>query len=179
MNEYEKEANILKGQDMAEKQAIKEKLGVDWKDGQEVKLYQKEKHSEERKRELDRVVPSRVCPCCKRRIWLDKLWVITRGGQAYCRSCYYCKVNPNTEKIVGSFITETSVRFNIDSWKLKSLRVKSGIGFKAFADLMGWTDAYQYRIENGQIKSLRAEVVDKMLDVFDDVGVVMANNDYL
>lgn len=176
VNEYEKEADILKGQEMAEKQLEKEDKGCDWSNPEEVKLHLAEVHSKEREKRLDRIVPNRICPCCKRRIWLDKMWVVTTGGQAYCRSCYHCKINPCKDNITGSFITEVVIKYEINGWKLKALRGKGEIGAIAFADKMGWSRTYLYRVENNQIKTLTADVVERMLDVFDELGVVVMNS---
>ena len=172
VNEYKTEADILKGLEMAKKSSEHEQ--VDWNSEEERKLYLSEQYIKDREKKLDRLTPNRVCPCCKRKIWLTRMWVVEEG-KAFCRSCYYCKVHPNKEVVIGGFLKEVVVRFEIDGWKLRAMRMKCGVGATAFAARMGWSRTYLYRVEGGYIKTLNHIVVDNMIDVFDSFNIKMIN----
>lgn len=178
MKEYEIEKSTLDGLTMADKQLDKDRNnGCDWKNDQEKALYLAEQHAKERCKRLDRLVPNRICPMCKRKVWMDRMWVITKSSQAFCRSCYYSRVNNDKDVVVvGGFLGEVLVRFEIDGWKLRAMRIKSGVGATAFADRMGWSRTYLYRLEGGYIKSLDKEIVERMIDVFDSFGIVVVES---
>jgi hypothetical protein len=170
VNEFKKEKDILKGVEKAEQDAKKEKK-CDYKDKREVRLARKEDRDSERKKLLDSIVSGRVCPKCRNRIWSDRSWVI-EGRIAICRSCFYSKEGiVDDGKVRGGFINRVLIRVEVNGWKVMQLRVKAGVGIKAFADRMGYSKAYQYQVENQGFRSMTLERVEKMMKVFEEIGV--------
>ena len=168
MDEFKKEKEILNGISASEKLVERK---CDWHSGEEISLMRREQREKERGLLLDSVVPSRVCPSCKRRIWLDSCWVI-KSKLAICRSCFHSRgKHIDDGRIVGGFIERVVIRVEINGWKIKTLRGKVGVGIQSFADRMGWTRSYQQQLESGKMKTIGKDAVENLINVFEEIGV--------
>ncbi len=173
MNEYDKEKDILVGLEQAEKVLGNKRL--DWTDTSEVKLLRSESRVKERKVVLDRIILSRVCPSCRRKIILDSHWVIEKN-LAWCRSCFHSSHKKEEGEISGSIIKEVLVRVHFDGWRIKTLRYNAGVGALAFAKKCGWTAGYQEQIERNSMKSLSLDSITIIMEVFEDIGVIITDS---
>lgn len=168
MKEFQKEKDILDGLEQAEKVGNK----CDWKNEQDISIMRSEKYKTSRKVLLDKIVPTRVCPSCRRRIYLESSWVVTKDSLVICRSCFHSRKGvSDKQEVSGGFLKEPIIRFSYDGWKIKSLRERGGVGVNSFADKMGWSKKYQYEIESGDVRSLSLEVVERLIKVFESFGV--------
>lgn len=176
MKEFEKEKNILKGIEKAESV---EKRSVnkicDWADDQERAILRSDKQMSERKKQLDIIVPTRVCPSCKNKIFHDSYWVVV-DNLAWCRSCFHSNHKVVDGEVRGSIITKVIFRVEYDGWKIKTLRHKMGVGAYAFSLKCGWTKGYQEQIECNTQKSLSLETINKIIQVFEDIGVKIVDS---
>lgn len=176
MNEYDKEKQVLDGIDSAKKaeDRIKKKV-CDWDDESEVSLKRAEERKEERKRVLDAIVPDRVCPKCKTKIFLDSYWVV-KDGLAWCRSCFHSFSNKDDGEIFGSIVKKVVVRVEIDGWKIRALRGRANIGINIFAAEMGWTVVYQDQIERGKQKTVTLDVFERIVKAFKKHGAEVTDS---
>lgn len=172
-NVFKTAKGILDGVEMAEDlDETKSNTKCSWQDPEDVLIKRAEDRRTERRRLLDSIVGrGRICPNCRRKVWADSSWVI-KDGIALCRSCFHLGKKRDEETVRGSFVVgEAIVRFEIDGWQIMKLRESSGIGLEAFANRMGWTKGYQSQIENRKGRTMAMDVVVKMIDIFEDVGV--------
>lgn len=174
MNEFKKAKEILEGNKKIE--GIQEKLDekvCDRSDKMDISVMRRDSIVEKRKKILDNIIPGRICPSCKRRIYLDSSWFVKEKERfAICRSCYSVKNVKSDGEVVGGFINGAPIiRFPVDGWKIMKLREKVGVGIKAFASKVGWTKAYQYQIERGSCVILSIESVERIISVFEEIGV--------
>lgn len=171
MNEFKKEKDIIIGLEKAEKVKLRK---CDWKDGREVSIMKAEEYRVSRKLILDKIVPTRVCPSCRRRIYLESSWVV-KDDLAICRSCFHSRGVRDKDKISGGFLKNPIIRFEYDGWKIRSLRERAGVGINSFADRMGWSKKYQYEIERGDVRSLSLEIVERLIEVFESFGIIITD----
>ncbi len=178
VNEYRKEKQALEGLEQAEAaKKRKDEQVCDWSNAEEVSLYRAEKRLAERELLLDSIVPTRVCPNCKRMIWLDSSWVVDKR-LAVCKSCSSLSRRRGGEEEKerrGSIGLKASVRFEIDGWKVRSLRERVGVGANSFAQKMGYSRSYQWQLENNKVKSLSLELAEKFISVFEELGVEISD----
>lgn len=176
MNEFEKEKNILDGIEAEKKIKLNK---VDWKNSEEVSIMKADKTAGIKRRLLDRAVPTRVCPRCRRRIIADSSWVI-KNDIVICRSCSLVGDKRDEDEKRGGFIIgEATIRFPFDGWQIRVLRERAGVGLHSFAERMGWGISYQTDIETNRVKCLRLEVVEKMIGVFEDIGITISDSLYI
>lgn len=141
----------------------------DWDDDEDVLLYRRQSYAKDRRRTLDRLVPSRICPSCSRNIWSSRSWVVNRRRtEAICRSCFFAA--KGDDELTP--ILETVIRCRVDGEALRIARERAGISQKTFADEMGWSQSYQTKLESGSVVSVSIEVADQLLQVLNDWGVV-------
>jgi len=173
MKEFEREKDILNGVERAKdiQQKDKSKL-CDWQDEEDKALLRQDSRVAERKRVLDVIVPTRVCPSCHRRIFMDSHWVVEKK-LAWCRSCFHSNHKVSDDEVSGSIITRVVLRVEFDGWKIKTMRHKMGVGAQAFADKCGWTKPYQEQIERNAMKSLSLEAITTIIQVFENLGVII------
>lgn len=177
MNEFQNEKDTLKGLDIAKsvEKRSKEKI-CDWADEQDRRIMKADERFEQRSKELDIIVPTRICPSCQRRIYFDSSWVID-GKLAWCRSCFHGQHKEKSgDGVSGSIIKKVLIRVEFDGWGIKVLRGRAGIGMYAFAMRCGWTKAYQYNIEKDIMKTLSWGSITKIIQVFEDLGVVITDS---
>ncbi len=174
MNEYKEEKDILIGLEQAKKVEERSKNKVcDWADEKELAILRADKRAEERKRELNAIVPTRVCPSCKRKIYIDSHWVVV-DKLAWCRSCFHSQHKvEDKEEVSGKIIKNVIIRLEFDGWEIKILRDKVGVGVYAFADRCGWTKVYQEQIERNSMKTLSLGSILRIMRVFEDIGVTI------
>ena len=169
MDEFKKEKDILDGQKKIDKVLPRK---CDWRDAREVSLMKAAEYKRERKVLLDKIVPTRVCPSCRKRVYLESSWVV-KGSIAVCRSCFHSRSKDDVDEMYGGFLGNPIIRFEFSGWKICCLREKAGIGIQSFADKMGWSRKYQYEIERGDVRSLSLETVEKLIKTFESFGVIV------
>lgn len=147
----------------------------EWDDPAEVALYARIARSSERNAQLDKLVKNRVCPVCECLKIHSRSWVINKEGtEAICRACFY-RCNPpgdvdKTSKIDVSIFSEKHVRYRVDHSKFTRARSVIRIGVAEFARNAGWSTSYQYKLEDGSVKTISADVADVILEVFARFG---------
>lgn len=87
-----------------------------------------------------------------------------------------------TKKIVKETIPSTElfgkiVRFTVNHQLLAGLRMKYDISAKEFAVRMGWSQAYQSKLESGQILSVDRDTMLKIGETLESFGIVLAIED--
>jgi hypothetical protein len=90
------------------------------------------------------------------------IWDYYPEAKAVCRGCH----NKLTHK--GSYetsVVKTVAKVTIDADWLVSEREKLGVSQRKFAQLAGWSRAWQYKLESGFLKSVDREVQDKIKQV--------------
>lgn len=171
MDEYKKEKDILAGIEDAEAvHAAGEDRKCDWNDPQDISIMRADERRLERKLNLDRIVPKRICPACRNRIFGDSSWVI-EGDKAWCRSCYQSRGQIDDGKKECSLFQGIVVRVKIDGWKIKIMRKSMGVGQQAFAARMGWSANYQNQVEGSKVRTVTLEVAERLVGVFEDIGI--------
>lgn len=176
MKEFQNEQDILEGVKKAEKVERRDKGKVcDWGDEREKSILKSERNAAERRRTLDIIIPSRVCPSCKRKIWMDSHWVV-KDKLAWCRSCFRSQHKEVREEVLGSIINRIVIRVEFDGWRIKLLRHDAGVGTYAFSTRCGWSKAYQEQIERDSMKTLSLESITTIIQVFEDIGVTITDS---
>jgi len=65
---------------------------IDWKNPLEKVEYLRERKRERRRELLNKMVPTRICPCCGDGPILEsRSWVI-KNGKAVCRTCHWKQI---------------------------------------------------------------------------------------
>ena len=68
-------------------------------------------------------------------------------------------------------IFETVLYFKIDATDLCRKRINNGKTVRQFADLVGWTPDYQYKLENGSVLKIGQEAMGDLVMAFDRLDV--------
>lgn len=143
----------------------------DWDDPVDVRAYRQEERSRIRNEILDRVIPTRKCPCCSQLKLESSSWVISANcKKAICRSCYFRKWPVKTVNSPERLFVEER-RFAVDGLTVKKLREAIGVSNREFARRAGWSRTYQGRLEKGEFRTVSNDTASTILKVFEELGI--------
>ena len=157
------------------KSQVKEKFKrCDWADATDVAFYVQDMRSEERKRVLDELVPKRICPYCSNLKINSKSWVVSKDKKkAMCRGCFMRKV-PDRKLVASSRVDlqifTPQLRYRVDGHKIMLARSRADVSAYEFASHAGWASSYQYKLEDGTVRTVSAESAETILEVLARFG---------
>lgn len=169
-NEFAAAKAVLTAHDKA-METLRRELAekCDWDDPEDVAVYRSSVRSKDRAKILDLLVPSRACPYCFKVHTSSKAWVINKKHTvACCRSCYSGNL-PDKQDIILLF-TLPVIRLEFDYNLFFEMRARSGLSQSRFAELAGWSQQYQNKLENGYVKTIDIEKAEMILQVFKEAG---------
>lgn len=168
-NEFAKAADILAGVKAFEERLRKYvERKCDWEIPEDVANYKRSKRFAKRATLLP---VNRLCPCCGECRPNPRQWIVVAGETAVCRSCWQRVGGVAGEvqfelQIVG----EPVVRYPVVGLALRTVREGLCLSKREFARRMGWSAAYQLKLESEQVTVVREEVARKLLEVVKTAG---------
>ena len=131
-------------------------IKCDWADTEDINEYYRDRTKEQRERLLDKHVPERVCPNCRRKYYFaPRVWVRSRGS-VICRSCFMVLSHAKGIGELKKVLTPL-VRYKLDGQQLKNCREMVGMSQRVFAERVGWTYSYQAKLETGSTITISEE----------------------
>lgn len=103
------------------------------------------------------------CPVCRRFKPDLKQWALDRG---ICRSC--AQVETTSINVAETAMSAIEIFTRVERWKvdsglLRKVRVASGLSQAAVAELCGWSQAYQSKLESGAVETIQRQQRDILL----------------
>lgn len=133
--------------------------------------------------------PKYHCPRCgecktKMAEWFVSNHKDNRKKKVMCRSCvlsFGWEINsmPKTQEMLNDNIklyTSIIRYYKIDATDLCRKRVRAGFSVKQFAELVGWTADYQYKLENGRVLKLNESAMDDLVAAFKRIGTYITRS---
>ncbi|HDY87921.1 MAG TPA: XRE family transcriptional regulator [bacterium] len=191
----EKETNLPCDQDLRRKVlASCEKIGLIPEYHEELPIIDLKTFNQYRKRLYIMVMtdPTYHCPCCgecktKLSEWyvqpkinlrilkLDLYMNRQPQRKVMCRSCvraFGWKGKPIVEKFTNYILFKSIIRYyKIDATDLCRKRSSASCSVKEFAGIVGWTQWYQYRMENGSVPNLNEKAMKDLITAFNRLKI--------
>jgi len=157
------------------------KRKCDWDDSVDREEYRKSVRYERREETLNRLVPTRVCPCCQHVRASSRLWVISKAEDlAACRTCFHGGLTEADRKKGGYVDTklfgDMELRYQVNGEAIGELRMKAGLSVRAFARRIGWSASYQQTIERGSAHSVSLETAECIIQLFEELGILTSDS---
>lgn len=142
------------------RKAYERELGraCDWNNPDDVAAY---KASLRRKTREMLLPATRVCPQCHKTEPNGRLWDVSTGT---CLSC--SRMGHPTEVVLCANLFTEIKRVAINHTAIKHLRKALGISSNQFAAKCGWSQAYQTKLENGNVKTISIESRNALFNAF-------------
>lgn len=128
---------------------------------------------------ITRLHPDFRCPVCNCVVTNLRSWVISKEGKknihgsrvAVCRRCHFNIINE--EELTTSFHMNRTLfirvrRFEFDYEAFVECRERIGLTPSQFAELVGWSPQYQYKLETGGCKTINEDTMLNLLKVLGD-----------
>lgn len=180
MNEFKNAEEALKALRKAEAEEARERARkCDWENPLDVSAYRHERHSIERRKLLDMLVPDRKCPTCEKVIVKTRSWVVNVDeNMAICRSCYFRmrNVEPTDKVKVESKFYKEITRYEINASEIIRLRKFAKISQGEFARVAGWTRSRQRQLEDGNVRSVDKDTLETVIETFEKFGIEIINH---
>jgi len=144
---------------------------VEWGDPAEVAFHLQKMRLEDRLSLLNQIVPKRICPICECIKINTSSWVVSKDHtKAICRSCFQRKLPDKdldkSSKLDCKLFAGMKIRYVLSHSEITRARFIIRISANEFARQAGWTATYQYKLEDGSVKSITSEVAETILEVF-------------
>lgn len=168
-------ADIKRGIDVANRKLERSKLAkCDWKDPEEVAMYQSERNLQARMKYIYELAPKLHCPLCGRGPLIASTeWIVNvHQDSAMCRRCFHTLRNytPNNnvdlskDEMFSLLFRFANISYYVDGHRLRMLRAFYGVNAAQLADKCGWSAAYQSSIEAGNTATLKHDKVLLILE---------------
>jgi len=173
---------VLRAADRADESIRRHlKRKCDWDDSVDRLEYRRSVRFERREEILARLVPTRVCPCCRKVRASSRLWVITKAeDMAACRTCFHGGLSEADRKAGGyedvKLFGEMQPRYQVNGEEIGALREKAGLSLRAFARRVGWSASYQQTIERGSAHTIGLETAECIIQLFEELGILTADS---
>lgn len=81
-------------------------------------------------------------------------------------------------KTKSKLFPDRITRYKVNAFKISQLRQQSKLSVEQFAEAVGWTLRYQYKIEEGFCWSLSEKTVNEICQTFERQGIVVRPEDF-
>ncbi len=140
-----------------------------WEIPEDVAAYKRDGRIKQRAELLDKLVPNRICPTCRKMKINPRQWVLCTLV-AVCRSCYHSMGGEMLEVDFSLAVMEREVRYKIECYEISRIRQLVGLSKNKLGKQMGWSGGYQSQLEKKTIVWWRASDVKTFLRIIRENG---------